>query len=52
MRWAYDAGNRAGDHIWWISDTRKFERDYPAWSRSYPLDRVIQEMHQVMSDRS
>jgi CDP-paratose 2-epimerase len=52
MRWTYDADNRAGDHIWWISDTRKFERDYPAWTRSYPLDRVIQEMHQTMTDRS
>jgi CDP-paratose 2-epimerase len=22
---------RKGDHIWWISDVRKFQRDYPLW---------------------
>ncbi len=35
---------RIGDHIWWISDVRRFERDYPGWSYSYDLERILAEM--------
>jgi CDP-paratose 2-epimerase len=34
---------RVGDHKWWITDTRKFERDYPDWKRK-PLKEVLREM--------
>jgi CDP-paratose 2-epimerase len=34
---------RVGDHKWWITSTRKFERDYPDWKRK-PLRSVIDEM--------
>ena len=26
LDWSYSEDNRAGDHIWWISDTRRFRR--------------------------
>jgi hypothetical protein len=26
MQWSDDGANRAGDHIWWISDIRRFRR--------------------------
>ena len=29
MRWSYRETSRAGDRIWYISDLRKFQRDYP-----------------------
>jgi CDP-paratose 2-epimerase len=35
---------RIGDHIWWISDVRRFQRDYPAWSYSYDLRSTLHEM--------
>jgi hypothetical protein len=31
---------RAGDHIWWITDVRRFQRHYPAWGYMYDLFRV------------
>ncbi len=35
---------REGDHIWWISDVRKFQKDYPQWSYRYDLKRTLEEM--------
>src|SRR5713101_1334583 len=35
---------RSGDHIWWISDVRKFQQHYPDWTYSYDLKRIIQEI--------
>jgi CDP-paratose 2-epimerase len=35
---------RLGDHKWWITDTAKFERDYPAWKKQKSVWRVIDEM--------
>ena len=40
---------RLGDHKWWITDTTKFEQDYPAWTRKNVWS-VIDEM--VESERS
>lgn len=34
---------RLGDHMFWITDTSKFERDYPAWTRKNVWS-VIDEM--------
>jgi CDP-paratose 2-epimerase len=36
--------NRKGDHIWYISDTRKFQRHYPNWSYQYSLDGIFDEI--------
>jgi CDP-paratose 2-epimerase len=33
---------RAGDHIWWISDVRRFQRDYPGWSYRYDLKQILE----------
>lgn len=35
MNWSYSQTNRSGDHIWWVSDVRKFQRHYPEWKYSY-----------------
>jgi CDP-paratose 2-epimerase len=42
---------RVGDHIWWVSDVRKFERDFPAWSYSYDLPTTLREMIAATKDR-
>lgn len=36
--------SRSGDHIWWISDVRKFQRDYPAWAYRYDLTSILGEI--------
>lgn len=35
---------RAGDHIWWVSDVRRFQRDYPQWSYRYSLEETLAEI--------
>lgn len=42
--WNYVIEPRKGDHKWWISDTRKFERDYPEWKREYNLWAIIDDL--------
>jgi len=29
--------NRVGDHIWWISDNSKFQKDFPNWNLKFSL---------------
>lgn len=36
--------NRVGDHICYISDLRKLKGDYPDWSLTWSLDRIIEHM--------
>lgn len=35
---------REGDHIWWVSDVRRFQSDYPDWNYEYDLKTTIREM--------
>ncbi len=35
---------RIGDHKWWITDTGKFERDYPDWKKNKTLTNIILEI--------
>lgn len=39
--------NRSGDHIWYVSDVRKFQQHYPAWTYEYDMRRTITEMIQA-----
>ena len=43
---------RSGDHIWWISDIRRFQNDYPQWSYRYDLRKIIQEILEATMDRT
>jgi CDP-paratose 2-epimerase len=51
MKTTYTETNRTGDHIWWISDVRKFQSHYPDWKYTYNVDRLIREMHGEMVER-
>lgn len=42
---------RSGDHIWWISDVRRFQADYPAWTYRYDLRTVLSEMVEATEER-
>jgi CDP-paratose 2-epimerase len=50
LSWKYVDDNRIGDHIWWISDVRKFQRHYPDWHYRYDLDGILHEIHQATLD--
>ena len=52
MRWSYSETNRAGDHIWWISDIRRFQAHYPGWSMRYDLDAILGEIFEAIGDRT
>lgn len=43
---------RSGDHIWWISDVRKFQQDYPAWEYKYDQKRIIEEIVEATRERT
>jgi CDP-paratose 2-epimerase len=45
LKWTYVEDNRIGDHIWWISDVRKFQSHYPAWKFRYGLKEILKEIH-------
>jgi CDP-paratose 2-epimerase len=51
MNVVYNESNRIGDHIWYISDTRKFQLHYPAWVQTYDFPRIMDEIFESMSAR-
>ncbi len=45
LDWTYVEDNRIGDHIWWVSDVRRFEGHYPGWKYRYGLPEILGEIH-------
>jgi CDP-paratose 2-epimerase len=43
---------RSGDHIWWISDVRRFQADYPEWSYRYDLRETVEELVEAARERA
>lgn len=39
---------RVGDHIWYISDVRRFQADYPDWRYQYTIEDILAEMIDVV----
>ena len=52
MRWSYREQNRAGDHIWWVSDVRKFQEHFPNWRYEYDIRGILREIHGEMLERT
>jgi len=48
LTWTYEEDNRIGDHIWWISDVRKFQEHYPGWKFRYGLREILEEIHEAV----
>ena len=44
MKWTYVENNRVGDHIWWISDVRKFKSHFPEWEYRYGIREILEEI--------
>ena len=51
LDWTYGEDNRAGDHIWYISDVSKFERHYPDWKLTYDVPAILREIHAAGVER-
>lgn len=51
LDYKYTDDNRSGDHIWYISDLRKFKARYPAWSIRYDVPRILKEIYEANRER-
>src|SRR4051812_4936137 len=49
LNWSYEETNRIGDHIWWISDVRKFQTHYPRWKFRYGIHEILEEIHRAVA---
>jgi CDP-paratose 2-epimerase len=43
--------SRVGDHIWWISDVRRFQNDFPEWNLHYDVNRILKEIVEAVMER-
>jgi CDP-paratose 2-epimerase len=51
MHVSYSDQARQGDHIWWISDVRKFQSHYPAWQPRHDIRAILSQIHEAASRR-
>ena len=51
MNWQYGDENRKGDHIWWISDIRKFQSHYPGYELQFDSLAILREIHDRNRER-
>jgi len=45
LQWTYAEDNRVGDHIWYVSDVRRFQSHHPNWKYRYGLREILKEIH-------
>ena len=41
--------NRIGDHIWYVSNMKKFKKKYPNWKQKYSTKKILTELIQEFS---
>ena len=51
MSWVYTEQNRIGDHIWYVSDVRKFQSHYPSWAYTRDLRAILAEIYAGFEER-
>ena len=51
MAKTYSDDHRSGDHIWYISDTRRFRDQYPDWTLQYNLRQIMTEIYESLTAR-
>jgi CDP-paratose 2-epimerase len=45
VNWKYDKHERIGDHRWWISDTSRFQADYPEWQPQHDVASILEDLY-------
>ena len=51
LQHAYIDEPRSGDHIWYVSDVRKFQSHYPGWRYDYDLRAILEEIYEAQVRR-
>lgn len=51
LQYSYAEDNRSGDHIWYISDVRKFQAHYPEWKYEYDLKTILRDIYNAQVAR-
>ena len=52
MNFSYSEDNRIGDHIWYISDIRKFQSHFPEWNYLYNLKDILAQIYHGLTSRA
>ena len=52
MRVAHNEQARQGDHIWYISDMRKFRNHYPQWNHTVGIKETLAEIVAALTERT
>jgi CDP-paratose 2-epimerase len=45
LQYSYTDKNRSGDHVWYISDVKKFQSHYPDWQYQYGINNILEEVY-------
>jgi len=51
LAWSYSDANRTGDHIWYVSDLRRFKARYPGWGITHDIPRTLRDIHKGLQSR-
>jgi len=51
MNFSVSDEHRTGDHIWYISDVRKFKTHYPEWEYQFDLEDIVEQIFEDMNAR-
>ena len=51
MNMTYSDQARSGDHIWYVSDVRRFKEHYPQWNYRYDLRTTLEQIFTEMKKR-
>jgi CDP-paratose 2-epimerase len=52
LKYTYTDSNRSGDHIWYISDVRKFQSQFPEWKYKYNLQQILEDICTAQIDHT
>jgi CDP-paratose 2-epimerase len=52
LKFEYVEQGRIGDHIWYISDVRKFQQHFPQWAYRYDMPAILAEIHEQWRGRT
>lgn len=44
LNFSHAEQHRIGDHIWYVSDTRKFQQHYPQWQQQFGIRAIIEQI--------
>lgn len=51
LQHSYSETNRAGDHIWYVSDVSRFQSHYPTWQLTKNINDICREIYEANVER-